>query len=183
MISYNKCIIDFIRKNDIKSIEEILNNTTYKPDYVNNRAFCMAAKLGRYYIVQLFLNDSRFHPSESFKGMVLIDACREGHLDVIKLLLNDSRVNPSDNNSRALLVSIENDHFNIFKLLIEDGRSKFNVSQNAPIMICSLNTNLNDKYIKMLWAIDEVKKTLNNDYPALFELLSIKDLKQKIKIF
>ena len=87
-------IIEFIKKNNIKAVEEILNNKIINPSQDDNYALCPAALYNRYDIVKLLLEDKRANPADNHNYPIII-AYKMDHKELCALLWQDKRVQNS----------------------------------------------------------------------------------------
>ncbi len=96
-----------------------------------------AAEYGYLSIVDIFLEDQRFNPSD-YRNNILIISSQKGYLSVIKKIINDKRIDFTLNDNEAIKAAYHYKHLDICRLLFKNT----NVKQK-------LKTDNNDLYIEL----------------------------------
>ncbi len=84
------------------------------------KAYLLSARYGHVDIFEYFLNWELIGKKYK-RRLPLIEAATYGHINIVKLLLCES-LDPSYNNNNAVVKAIQNNHVDIFNLLIQDPR-------------------------------------------------------------
>jgi hypothetical protein len=101
-------IISFIKKNNIKEVQNLLNQSYFDPSQDHNHATCPAALYGRLEIMKLLLEDPRVDPSDNYNYPIRT-ADEWGHQDIVQLLWKNKRVKSSlEKNSPKLYKKLIN---------------------------------------------------------------------------
>ena len=81
----------------------------------------------------------------------------------------------------TILVSSQNGHLDIVKLLLKNNR--VNPADNGNLPIYSAFMHHHKDILNLLWNDKRVKKSLKKDYPDLLKLLLFEERQRKIKDF
>ena len=63
---------NFVKANDIKNVELLLNNPKINPSFSNNRVIMISAVHGYIEILKLFLNDNRIDPTDRKNSAIIL---------------------------------------------------------------------------------------------------------------
>jgi hypothetical protein len=180
MSSSQDYFLSLIRENSINEIKRLMSIDDFDIAFKRNTAFIEACFLGNIEIVTLLLNDKRVNPADHYCD-ALKEASSEGNNDIVQLLLNDPRIDPRAEESEAFRKTIENCHFDTFMLFVNDGRADFTAEENFAITMSSYKNQT--KFVKVLWKCKEVKNSLSNHSPTLYNILSQEEMNNKLSAF
>lgn len=122
-------ILPFLTPRDLYTVS-LLDSTTHNiaegfldPSVNDNKALIKACKSSDESLVVRLLRDSRVDPNAQ-TGSVMAIAVERGCYNIVEALLNDVRLIPDSNSLEAAAYHRQ---FDIFNLLLDDGRYDFNM--------------------------------------------------------
>jgi hypothetical protein len=110
-----------ILKDDIKTVEKLLNSKFVNPAFDHNYFLGFDSKRWVYrFLGGLFKLNS--YEKTLKNNLAILSAADKGKAGIVNLLLNDPRVDPTVKKNFALSNAIQNGHFEVVKLLVNDKR-------------------------------------------------------------
>lgn len=120
---------DIITKENI--IKSFIKHSKFIPyyyypaaDYKDSSYFMYrAAEYGYLSIIDIFLEDSRFNPSD-YRNNILVISAQKGYFAIIKKIINDKRIDFTLNDNEAIKTAHYNKHLDICRLLFNNTQVK-----------------------------------------------------------
>jgi ankyrin repeat protein len=144
----------------------------------NQQSFMNAVKNGHTSIAKEYIHLEM--NKECYNEALQISA-RRGYIELVKLLLKQKETNINSDNSEALILAVQYDHFEVISLLLKEPLID-------PVGICNIPIksayfNRNNKNLDLLWSHKKVKESLEKDDFQIYTELIKKDIIIKIKSF
>ena len=177
--------IEAIENNKINIIKTLLKDLSFLPNFDDNQAFQLSARLGHIEIVELLLNDKRIDPAVVTIPQILGSPCtinsNKTNYNIVELLLKNKIIDPSIDYNYAIIYSSKFGHEQIVDLLLKDKRVDPSDHRN-----CSIRHSYEHKHKKitqLLWKDQRVKNTLMKDDLELYNKLIKNEVLEKISVF
>jgi ankyrin repeat protein len=161
------------KNNFLNSISQIFNKSTQE-DFEKAVQYNMTKR-----VIDL-LRNKNINPSLNNNNAISY-AAENGFYNIVCILLNDPRVDPSDNDNYTIKYAAQQGHSEIVKVLLRDKRINPTHEKNMAILMAERFHK--QDVIDVLWKDSRVKGTLKNDYEPLFNLLTKRDIKEKVGNF
>jgi len=177
-----KIMYYFYLLNHNKKNPKHLNNIAFRKSYIYKIFYCFCAS---FYIIKLKLTMK--NPSH----IELCRAVKNNEYTLTKILLNaisdhdvlsqNMDITFEEFINYCIITSVENSHFDILYLLIEDPRVDSSYLNNFAINKAYKAKQYN--LVNLLWKEKQIKETLVNDNLNLYQKLIPKDIKKKVEAF